>query len=328
MVEENYFFRLSAYGDRLLEHYEAHPEAIEPETRRNEVLSTIRGGLQDFSISRTTFDWGIPVPWDPRHVCYVWFDALTNYITAAGYADAPERFARIWPANIHSIGKDILRFHAVYWPAMLMAAGVEPATQVWAHGYLTVGGKKMSKTNLTGIHPFQLIDHFGVDSYRYYFVRQITWGADGDFSWESMTDRHNADLANADDLPAVTADVVRRVDELMLDVQLQAALAAIWEIVDRANGYLVEKAPWKLAKDPVNAEELAGVLYAGTEVLRILAILIQPIMPSAAQRLWEQLGIGGDVVDRRLPADAAWGGLQPGTVTTKGDALFPRLDAE
>ncbi len=152
MVEENYFFRLSAYADRLLEHYEAHPEAVEPETRRNEVLSTIRGGLQDFSISRTTFDWGIPLPWDPKHVCYVWFDALTNYITAAGYADAPERFARMWPANIHSIGKDILRFHAIYWPAMLMAGDVEPPTQVWAHGFLTVGGKKMSKTNADG-HP-------------------------------------------------------------------------------------------------------------------------------------------------------------------------------
>src|SRR5262245_39138313 len=171
MTEENYFFRLSAYADRLLEHYEAHPLAVQPETRRNEVLSLIRGGLQDFSISRTTFDWGIPLPWDPKHVCYVWFDALTNYITAAGYADDPERFARTWPANIHLIGKDILRFHAVYWPAMLMAGGVEPPTQVFAHGFLTVGGKKMSKTNLTGIHPFQLIDRFGADSYRYCFLR-------------------------------------------------------------------------------------------------------------------------------------------------------------
>ena len=194
--EDNYFFRLSAYADRLLEHYEQHPEAVEPAIRRNEVLSFIRGGLQDLSISRTTFDWGVPLPWDETHVTYVWFDALTNYITAAGYASDPDRFARMWPANIHSIGKDIIRFHAVYWPAMLMAAGVEPPTQVWAHGFLTVGGKKMSKTNLTGIHPFELIDHFGTDSYRYFFMRQIAWGADGDFSWESMVDRHNADLAN------------------------------------------------------------------------------------------------------------------------------------
>ena len=194
--EENYFFRLSAYADRLLEHYERHPEAVEPETRRNEVLSLIRGGLQDFSISRTSFRWGIPLPWDPAHVTYVWFDALTNYITAAGYADDPEQFAATWPANAHVIGKDILRQHAVYWPAMLMAGGVEPPTQVWAHGFLTVGGQKMSKTNATGIHPFELLDHFGVDAYRYYFLREIQWGQDGSFSWESMVARTNADLAN------------------------------------------------------------------------------------------------------------------------------------
>src|SRR3954453_5114445 len=261
--EDNYFFRLSAYADRLLEHYDAHPEAIEPATRRNEVLSLIRGGLQDFSISRTTFDWGVPLPWDETHVAYVWFDALTNYITVAGYADDPDRFARMWPASIHSIGKDILRFHAVYWPAMLMAAGIELPDQVWAHGYLTVGGKKMSKTNLTGIHPFELIDHFGVDSYRYFFMRQIAWGADGDFSWEAMVDRHNADLANGlgnlasrvlamlasnydgvvpepaavgagADLPAITADAARLADEHMLAVDLQKAIAAVWSIVDRA----------------------------------------------------------------------------------------------
>jgi methionyl-tRNA synthetase len=194
--QDNYFFRLSAYADRLLEHYERAPSRVEPETRRNEVLSLIRGGLLDFSISRTNFDWGIPLPWDPEHVCYVWFDALTNYITAAGYGSDEARFGAVWPANIHMIGKDILRQHAIYWPAMLMAAGIEPPNQVWAHGYLTVGGKKMSKTNLTGIHPFELIEHFGVDSYRYYFVREIQFGQDGNFSWESMVERHNADLAN------------------------------------------------------------------------------------------------------------------------------------
>jgi methionyl-tRNA synthetase len=355
--EDNYFFRLSAYADRLLAHYEAHPEAVEPATRRNEVLSLIRGGLQDFSISRTTFAWGVPLPWDETHVTYVWFDALTNYITVAGYANDPERFARMWPANIHSIGKDILRFHAVYWPAMLLAAGVEPAEQVWAHGYLTVGGKKMSKTNLTGIHPFELIDHFGVDSYRYFFMRQIAWGADGDFSWEAMVERHNADLANGlgnlasrvlamlasnydgavpepslpgteSDLPDVITEAAKRYDDHMIQVELQKAVGAVWSIVDRANGYLVEKEPWKLAKDPANAGELAGVLYASAETLRIIAVLIQPLMPAAAQRLWEQLGLPGAVADQRLPHAAVWGGLPVGTVTHKGDALFPRLDAE
>ena len=160
------------------------------------MLSLIRGGLQDFSISRTNFDWGIPLPWDPTHVCYVWFDALTNYLTAAGYGADEEKFGRLWPANIHMIGKDILRQHAIYWPAMLMAADIEPPTQVWAHGYLTVGGKKMSKTNLTGIHPFQLVDQFGVDSYRWYFLREVQFGQDGSFSLESMVDRHNAELSN------------------------------------------------------------------------------------------------------------------------------------
>ncbi len=353
--EDNYFFRLSAYADRLLEHYAAHPGALEPETRRNEVLSLIRGGLQDFSISRTTFDWGVPLPWDETHVAYVWFDALTNYITAAGYADDPERFDALWPANMHSIGKDILRFHAVYWPAMLMAAGVEPPTQVWAHGYLTVGGKKMSKTNLTGIHPFELVDHFGVDSYRYYWIRHIAWGSDGDFSWEAMVERHNADLANGlgnlasrvlamlgsyfegavpvpalagaeADLPAVTADAAARYDAHVLAVELQAAVSAVWDIVDRLNGYLVEKEPWKAAKDPARADEVASVLYAASESLRILAVLIQPIMPAAAQRLWEQLGLAGLVVDQRVPDAVAWGQLEPGTRTHKGDSLFPRLE--
>jgi methionyl-tRNA synthetase len=355
--EDNYFFRLSAYADRLLEHYERSPSAVEPATRRNEVLSLIRGGLQDFSISRTTFDWGVPLPWDETHVCYVWFDALTNYITAAGYADDPERFAAMWPADIHSIGKDILRFHAVYWPAMLMAAGVEPPTQVWAHGYLTVGGKKMSKTNLTGIHPFTLLDKFGVDSYRWFFLRDVNYGQDGNFSWESMVERHNADLANglgnlvsrilamlasnydgavprpgdpgaAGDLPAVVGDAVARYHEHMIAVRLTAGLGAVWDVISRANQYLVEKEPWKLAKDEAQKDELAGVLYASAELLRILAILVQPIMPSAAQRLWDQLGLTGEVADQRLPGAAAWGGLAPGTVTSKGEALFPRLEPE
>jgi methionyl-tRNA synthetase len=356
MVEENYFFRLSAYADRLLEHYETHPKAVQPETRRNEVLSLIRGGLQDFSISRTNFRWGIPLPWDPNHVCYVWFDALTNYITAAGYGTDEERFARVWPADVHLIGKDILRFHAVYWPAMLMAGGVEPPDQVWAHGYLTVGGQKMSKTNATGIHPFELTEHFGVDSYRYYFMREIQFGQDGSFSWESMVDRHNADLANGlgnlasrilamlgssfdgvvpepgaegveDDLPALIADVARRYDEHMSELALSQALAAVWEVVGRANGYLVERQPWNVAKDEARRGELAAILYASAETLRILAILIGPIMPAAAQRLWEQLGIEQPLEAQRLPSAAAWAGLPPGTKTAKGDALFPRLDS-
>jgi methionyl-tRNA synthetase len=356
MREENYFFRLSAYRDRLLEHYEAHREAVEPETRRNEVLATIRAGLQDFSISRTSFRWGIPVPWDTDHVTYVWFDALTNYITAAGYGSDPERFDATWPADVHMIGKDILRQHAIYWPAMLMAGGIEPPRQVWAHGFLTVGGQKMSKTNATGIHPFRLIDEFGVDAYRYYFMREIQFGHDGNFSWESMVDRYNADLANglgnlasrvlamlgsyfdgvvpepgpadaASDLPSVAKDVATRFETALLGVEITHGVAAVWDLVDRANGYLVEKEPWKVAKDPDRREEVAAVLYASAETLRILAVLVSPVMPAAAERLWGQLGIDAPLAEQRLPAAVSWGGLPPGVRTTKGDPLFPRLDS-
>ena len=355
--EENYFFRLSAYQDPLLEHYAAHPGAVESEVRRNEVLSLIRGGLRDFSISRTSFDWGIRLPWDPRHICYVWFDALSNYITAAGYGSDPSRFEGVWPADIHLVGKDILRFHAVYWPAMLMAAGVELPRQVWAHGFLTVGGEKMSKTNATGIHPFELLDHFGVDSYRYYFMREIQFGADGNFSWESMVERHNADLANglgnlasrvlamlgsyyagqvpdpsrdarAGAIASLAPDVVARVDAAMDAVALSQAVAAMWELVDAANKYLVETEPWALAKDADRREELDAVLYIAAETLRILAVLISPVMPEAAARLWSQLGLDDatPLGEQRLPAAARWGGLTPGTKTAKGSSLFPRLE--
>jgi len=323
--------------------------------RRNEVLSLIRGGLQDFSISRTNFDWGIPLPWDPDHVTYVWFDALTNYLTAAGFGANDGRFARLWPANIHMIGKDILRQHAIYWPAMLMAAGVEPPEQVWAHGFLTVGGKKMSKTNATGIHPFELLDRFGVDSYRWYFLREVQFGQDGSFSLESMVDRHNAELANGignlasrvlamlrsyfdgvvpeatvegaeSDLPQVVAEAARRYDEEMLLVRPTAALAAVYEVVVRANRYMVERSPWTLAKDPARREELGSILYASAETLRALTILISCVMPSAAGRLWEQLGIEETLESQRLASAGDWGRMVPGTKTTKGESLFPRVD--
>jgi methionyl-tRNA synthetase len=357
MKEQNYFFRLSAYGDRLLEHYERTPSAVEPEIRRNEVLSLIRGGLRDFSISRTNFDWGVPLPWDADHVTYVWFDALTNYLTAAGYGADEEKFGRLWPANIHMIGKDILRQHAIYWPAMLMAGDIEPPTQVWAHGYLTVGGKKMSKTNLTGIHPFELVDRFGVDSYRWYFLREVQFGQDGSFSLESMVDRHNAELSNGignlasrvlamlrsyfdgvvpeptvegaeADLPQVIAEAVRGYDEEMVAVRPTAALAAVYNVVVRANRYMVERSPWVLAKDPAKREELGSILYASAETLRALTILISCVMPSAAARLWDQLGIEETLDSQRLAHAGAWGRIGPGTKTTKGESLFPRVDAD
>jgi methionyl-tRNA synthetase len=355
LTEENYFFRLSAYQDRLLEHYETNPSAVEPEARRNEVLSVIRSGLKDFSISRTSFDWGIPLPWDPKHVCYVWFDALTNYMSAVGYADDPEAFSTWWPADVHFVGKDILRQHAIYWPAMLMAAGVELPRQVWAHGFLLVGGEKMSKTKLTGIHPFELIDHFGVDAYRYYFLREVQFGQDGSFSWESMHDRYNADLANdygnlASRVLAMTAsyfdgvvpppgpgegpearlatkaaEVVARMDQQVLAMDLTGSLATAWDFVKEVNRWLVDVSPWKIAKDPERRGDLQRAIYAGLESLRIIAILTFPAMPSASQRLWTSLGIGSPLSERRL-SDTAWGGLESGTKTERGENLFPRLE--
>jgi methionyl-tRNA synthetase len=355
MREKNYFFRLSAYQDRLLEHYEKNIEAVQPEIRRNEVMSLIGSGLRDFSVSRTSFDWGIPLPWDPAHVTYVWFDALTNYITAAGYGQDDEAFEGTWPADVHFIGKDILRQHAIYWPAMLMAGGVEPPRQVWAHGFLTVGGEKMSKTRATGIHPKELVDHFGVDAYRYYFLREIQFGQDGSFSWESMTDRYHADLANGlgnlasrvlamidsyfegsvpqpgaggvdDELRRVVRTRAKRFQDSMDRVALSASLAAVWEIVAAANQQLVRWAPWKLAKEPGKRDQLAAVLYASAEVLRVVAVLIASVMPGAAARLWDQLGMSGSVEAQRLPDAAGWGGLHPGTRVSRGEALFPRLE--
>jgi len=357
LEEENYFFPLSKYQQALLDLYEAHPGFVKPEVRRNEVVSFVRGGLQDLSISRTGTDWGIPLPWNPDHVIYVWVDALLNYITAIGFGTGEPFFDQVWPADVQIIGKDITRFHAVIWPALLMAADLPVPKTVFGHGFVNVGGEKMSKSAGTGAHPYELLDRFGVDSYRYYFLREIAFGQDGNYSWESMVERHNADLANglgnlasrvlamlgssydgavpqptvadaASDLPERSADAFARFESHMLAVELTPAIAAVWEIVDRANHYLVEREPWKLAKDPAAGDELASVLYAAAETLRILAVLISPIMPRAAGELWSQLGITEPLAEQRLPSASAWGGLAPGTRTTKGEALFPRLDAD
>jgi methionyl-tRNA synthetase len=352
--EENYFFRLSTYQDRLLELYESRPDFVQPEERRNEVVAFVKGGLEDLSISRTTFTWGIPIPWDPKHVMYVWVDALQNYITALGYPDG-ERFATYWPA-VHLVGKDIIRFHAVIWPALLMAAGVEVPRQVFAHGWLLVGGEKMSKTKLTGIHPKELVDHFGPDAYRYYFLREVQFGQDGSFSWESMVARYNADLANdfgnlasrvlamltsyfegevpespAPDAPSArvaeaAAATARLYDERILAMDPTGALATVWELVGELNRYLVEIAPWALAKNEARRVDLARCLYTAAEGLRVLALLVSPVMPVAAGRLWGDLGISEPLEAQRLPGAAAWGGLRPGTSVSRGEALFPRLE--
>jgi methionyl-tRNA synthetase len=369
LSETNYFFRLSAYTDRLLELYETQPDFVAPESARNEVVSFVKAGLQDLSITRSTFDWGIPVPWDPDHVLYVWIDALLNYATAIGYgasdAAEQERFARIWPADVHLVGKDILRFHAVIWPAMLMAAGLEPPRKVFAHGWLLVGGEKMSKSRLTGIAPAQIIDTFGSDAFRYYFLRAIAFGNDGSFSWEDMTARYTAELANGlgnlasrvtamvgryfdgvlpapgapgagdEQVAKVAAQAAAEADEAMGRLAFHEGLAAIWTLVDAANGYLTTEEPWKVAKgsdeDPGRRERLASILWTAAEALRALAVLLHPVMPKSTTQLWDSLGAAatlGPLADQRIADAGRWGQLPAGAPVTKGDSLFPRIDPD
>ncbi|MER8182983.1 methionine--tRNA ligase [Kitasatospora sp. NPDC094015] len=362
LEEENYFFRLSAYGPRLLEFYAANPDFIQPASARNEVLRFVEQDLKDLSISRSTFNWGVPLPWDEKHVLYVWVDALQNYITAAGYGSDPERFAELWPASVHLVGKDILRFHAVIWPAMLMAAGLPLPKRVVANGWLMVGGEKMSKSNLTGIAPQDLTSHFGVDAYRYYFLRAIPFGTDGSFSWEDFTARYTSELANdygnlasrlaamvgkyfdgrlpaataagpaeqavADGLAAAVATADRKIGE---ELDFAGGIAAIFEFVKLVNGYLTEQEPWKVAKDTSEEGQarLATILYTAAEALRATAVLLNPVMPESSAKLWESLGAGeslGELAAQTIDTVADWGRLPAGTQVTKGDILFPRLE--
>jgi len=362
--ETNWFFRLSAYGEKLLAHYETDPRAVQPQSAYNEVTSFLRSGLQDLSISRSSFDWGIPVPWDPGQVVYVWFDALLNYATAVGLGDEPgtpgaEQFAATWPADVHLVGKDILRFHAVIWPAMLMAAGLPLPKQVFAHGWLLVGGEKMSKTKLTGIAPSQIIDTFGSDAFRYYFLRSIQFGSDGSFSWEDMSARYTSELANGlgnlasraaamvgkyfeGVLPAPGAYnepelALRRhldgtvvvADEAILRLDFATGIGAVKAFVDAVNLYVTEQEPWALAKDPANAARLATVIYTICESLRAIAVLHHAVMPRATASIWEQLGAEpglGPIGEQDVLQAARWGQLPVGSRVTKGANLFPRLE--
>ena len=352
VTEENYFFRLSRYEQRLLDHYGANPEAVRPEIRLNEVLGFIKSGLRDFSMSRTSINWGVPLPWDPKHVAYVWFDALFNYCSAIGYGADDSRFTRYWPADYHLIGKDILRFHAVYWPAMLMAADLPPPKCVFAHGFLLVGGKKMSKTGLTQIHPSTLIDAVGVDGVRYHFLRDLQFGPDGEFSYEGMIARYNADLANnfgnlanrvltmsasylggvtpdarADVLADAAADALARLSDGLQRLDFAGGFGAVWELIGATNAYIEESAPWALNKEG-NAAEVARVLGDCLEALRLIALLAAPLIPGAAGQLWSRLGLPGGPEDQRLPEAAAWGLLPAGLTLERGAPLFPRLEIE
>ena len=349
--EQTYFFRLSAYQDRLLAHYEAHPEFIGPETRRNEIVSFVRRGLEDLSISRTTFDWGLPVPGDPRHVMYVWVDALNNYVTGCGFPDESAPRWRYWPADVHIIGKDIVRFHAVYWPAFLMSAGIELPKRVFGHGFLFNRGEKMSKSVGNVIDPFALADAYGVDQLRYFFLREVPFGQDGNYSHEAIVNRVNADLANdLGNLAQRSLSMIARncgaavprpgalaaADEAILaaaralpgkaraameDFALHVLLAEIWAVVAETNRYFAGQEPWALRKtDPARMET---VLFVTAEVLRIVAILAQPVIPTAAGKLLDLLAVPAD--ERLLAHVGEAPRLAPGTALPAPQAVFPRI---
>ena len=365
--ESSYFFRLSKYTQPLLDYYETHPDFVKPSGRFNEVKSFVREGLRDLSVSRTSFRWGIPVPGDPEHVMYVWFDALVNYMSALGGPAAPKQsplFDQFWPPNgsvTHIVGKDILRFHAVFWPAFLLAAGIEPATQVWAHGWLTVNGQKMSKSLGNFLQPEPLVDVFGVDVLRYYLMRDIAFGQDGDFSHENLLARLNGELANGlgnllnrvlvsivqknlsgrvpapapstrtaedDELEAAAARCCRAAADHLELVAPQRALEAIWELVAAGNRYVDRTEPWALAKRG-ETQRLGHVVYQVLETVRMIGVMISPFMPSKAADLRHQLGLDPLMPTQGLDLwPSVFGALAPNTLTRPGQALFPRFDKD
>jgi methionyl-tRNA synthetase len=349
-VEESWFFRLSAYQDRLLAHYEAEPDFIRPEGRRNEVMRFVEGGLTDLSISRTSFDWGVKVPGSDTHVMYVWLDALTNYLTGVDYPDNTENYTRFWPANIHIIGKDVVRFHAVYWPAFLMSAGLELPRQVFGHGFLLHRGEKMSKSLGNVVDPLALAEAFGVDPLRYFLLREVPFGQDGSYNEEAIVNRCNADLANGlgnlaqrclsivakacegrvpgrgsltaeDEAVLAEVDSARAaMDEAMSGLAIHRAIEAIWRGVSAANVYFAGQAPWALRKtDPARAD---CVLYVTAEAVRRLAILVRWIIPGGADALLDQLGQSED--SRDFASLGTW--LEPGLALPAPQGVFPRLE--
>ena len=356
--EPSYFFKLSAWGDRLLAYYDAHPDFILPESRRNEVTSFVKGGLNDLSVSRTTFNWGVPVPGDDEHIMYVWLDALTNYITAVGYPETDGgNYAKYWPADLHMVGKDILRFHAIYWPAFLMAAGLELPKRVFAHGWWTNEGQKISKSLGNVIDPIELANRYGLDQVRYFMLREVPFGNDGDFSHTAMINRMNGELANdfgnlaqrvlsmiakncdgkvptpgpfeADDIALLgQAQGLLEVVREQLDRQgFNHALESIWVVIRAANGYVDRQAPWKLKKE--DPARMATVLYVLAETIRHLAIMTQPVMPETMEKMLDQLAQSADARDFKALGEG--GAILPGLDLPKPEGVFPRFvdeDAE
>ncbi|WP_029546085.1 methionine--tRNA ligase, partial [Selenomonas sp. AB3002] len=363
VTEEAYFFKMSNYADRILAHIENHPEFLQPESRRNEMINFIKQGLEDLCISRTSFDWGVPVPMDDgdkKHVIYVWFDALSNYLTPIGFLDNEEMFKKFWPADLHLVGKEIVRFHTIIWPCILMALDLPLPKKVYGHGWLIVDGDKMSKSKGNVVDPIALIDEFGADTIRYFLLREINLGQDGNFSRDALIERINSDLANDlgnllhrtlsmakkfqggvltapvgesdidKSLKADAAETVKFYRENMDKMELSAALKKAWAFVSRSNKYIDETAPWALAKDETKKQELANVLYNLSESLRTIAVLISPYMPFTAPKIWNQLNLEGlkPFAEVQLTDVENWGGIPAGHQLGEAEQLFPRIEVE
>lgn len=356
--EEAYFFKISKYADRLLKYIEENPDFIQPVSRRNEMINFINQGMEDLCISRTSFDWGIPVPIDDKHVIYVWFDALTNYLTPIGYLDDPEKFQKFWPANIHLVGKEIVRFHSIIWPCILMALDLPLPKQVFGHGWLVVDGTKMSKSIGNVVDPIGLIEEFGADAIRYFLLREINLGQDGNFSRDALIQRINSDLANdlgnllhrtlnmvgkfqqgvvlapegCSEIDASLIEdamtTVKTFADDMNNMKISHAIKAVWAFISRANKYIDETAPWALAKDESKKQELANTMYNLVEALRIISGLIYPYMPTTAGKLWQQLNLPGTIEELRLADIEKWGGTPANMHIGQAQQLFPRIEVE